>query len=94
MTTKITNTVLKRALSRTSLSAMGNGGASGAGGAQILFSGTGSFDSANGKLVSIDGDTVACEITPDPFTKGTDEKAHSQWFNFSVSNIGELGLSE
>ena len=86
MTSRVTKTVLKRALSRTSLAATSSR-------SKVLFSGTGAFDSANGKLVSIQGDTISCEITPDPYTKGTDEKSHSQWFNFSVSNVAERRLT-
>jgi len=51
------------------------------------------FDSGNGKLVGAPRETsggvweVDVELEKEPFTHGTDLKAHSQWFHFRIGNV-------
>lgn len=45
------------------------------------------FDSGNCVLRSASADLVRVGLRPDPYTKGTDEKSHAQWFFFKVSNL-------
>eukprot|EP00931_Biecheleriopsis_adriatica_P012671 TRINITY_DN113875_c0_g1_i1.p1 TRINITY_DN113875_c0_g1~~TRINITY_DN113875_c0_g1_i1.p1 ORF type:complete len:488 (+),score=56.34 TRINITY_DN113875_c0_g1_i1:69-1532(+) len=46
-----------------------------------------SFDSGNIELVESRGTVTDLKIRKDPFTKGTDEKSHSQWFHFRASGV-------
>lgn len=49
------------------------------------------FDSGNILVKSIDEDkdgaVFRLAVRKDPFTKGTDNRAHSQWFHFRASNV-------
>ena len=45
------------------------------------------FDTGNIELEKISGNRVDVRIRKDVFTKFTDNKAHSQWFHFKISNL-------
>lgn len=52
-----------------------------------------SFDSGNGDLQGAPHEVsdgvweAVVKLRPEPFTQGTDKKAHSQWFHFRASNV-------
>eukprot|EP00397_Hematodinium_sp_SG-2012_P024964 GEMP01026041.1.p1 GENE.GEMP01026041.1~~GEMP01026041.1.p1 ORF type:complete len:452 (+),score=127.81 GEMP01026041.1:77-1432(+) len=47
------------------------------------------FDSGNATVIDISDNTVVLKIAFEPFTNGTDRKAHFQWFHFKASNIAD-----
>lgn len=48
---------------------------------------TSAFDAGNIEVVSIDGPTAELKMRSEPFTEGTDKRAHHQWFYFKAMNV-------
>lgn len=48
---------------------------------------TSNFDSGNIEVVAIKENTANLKIKFEPFTEGTDKKAHAQWFYFKAANV-------
>lgn len=47
------------------------------------------FDSGNIEVESVAGGVAKLRLRPEPFTEGTDKRAHSQWFYFKASNVSQ-----